>query len=390
VVAHASAAAGPGENYGFVVLRKDGATRRIPYLFLVSRPSLAAAPVVALRRTQSGDTRTGADRVDAYRYPVAPFGNNPDQPPMVESGAETVYATELDLPAINIGVSILDQTAGAQIDPWYLGALDESTVQGFAGTTVDVNALTFDYLVPIGAAGASFPRQGRYYVAVDSGRDRFTDRSLAGRYVLRSWVNDVSPPSLELLTTRVAAGRPTLVFRTLDTQSGVDPSSLAIGYKGALVGAGSFDRATGIAVFSLPASVPALKPGRTTARMRSSDYQEAKNIDTVGPRIMPNTRTAAADLRVVAGPAVDWLVPARGRCVQPRQTLVVAASSTSSVASVRFAVDGKRVAVDRRGVQGLWSATVTISKGRHHVTATMVDAHGRTASETRSAGTCSG
>ena len=43
------------------------------------------------RRTQLGDTRTGVDRVETYRYPVAPFGNNPDQPPMHEDGAETVY-----------------------------------------------------------------------------------------------------------------------------------------------------------------------------------------------------------------------------------------------------------------------------------------------------------
>ena len=98
-----------------------------------------------------------------------------------EDGAETVYATLLDRPAVNIGVSILAQTTGALIDPWYLGSLDENTVQGDAGTPVDVNALTYDYLVPIGAAGASFPRQGQFYVAVDSGRTRFTDTSARRR-----------------------------------------------------------------------------------------------------------------------------------------------------------------------------------------------------------------
>ena len=82
-------------------------------------------------------------------------------------------------------------------------------MQGFAGTPVDVNALTYGYLAPDGAAGASFPRQGTFYVSVDSGRARFTDRSAAGSYVLRSWVNDVTPPSLRLLTTRVSSGRPT-------------------------------------------------------------------------------------------------------------------------------------------------------------------------------------
>ena len=166
VVAHANAGA-PAQNYGFVVLSKGGVTRRVPYLFLVSKPRLAAATLVPLRRTQQGDTRTGVDRVDLYRYPAAPFGNNPDQPPMNEDGAETVYSTFLDRPAVNIGVSILAQTPGARIDPWYLGSLDENTVQGDAGTPVDVNGLTYDYLLPIGAA-ASFPRQDGFMSRVDS------------------------------------------------------------------------------------------------------------------------------------------------------------------------------------------------------------------------------
>ena len=149
---------------------------------------------------------------------------------MNEIGAETVYVTSLNRPAVNIGVSILAQDSGAAIDPWYLGAQDENTVQGFAGTPIDVNALTYTYLAPIGAAGAAFPRQGQFFVAVDSAADLFNGQSLAGRYILRSWVNDVTPPSLQFLTTRVSAGRPTLVFRTFDSQSGVDPNSLTIGY----------------------------------------------------------------------------------------------------------------------------------------------------------------
>ena len=141
-------------------------------------------------------------------------------------------------------------------------------MQGFAGTPVDVNALTYNYLAPVGAAGASFPRQGRFYVAVDSPRAQFTGQSLAGRYELRSWVNDVTPPSLRLLTTRVSAGRPTLVFRTFDSQSGVDPSSLTIGYGRVLVAVGSFDRKTGIAAFPLPTSVPA-SPATASSSLRS-------------------------------------------------------------------------------------------------------------------------
>ena len=390
VVARAGAGAIEGENYGFIVLTKGGVTRRVPYLFLVSKPRLAGATVLPLLRTQTGDTSTGTDRVEAYRYPAAPFGNYPDQPPMNENGAETVYTTLLGRPAVNIGVSILDQAPGAHIDPWYLGSLDENTVQGDAGTPVDVNGLTYDYLVSIGAAGASFPRQGQYYVAVDSGVTPFTSRSAAGKYVLRSWVDDVTPPTLRLLTTRVAAGRPSLVFRTLDAQSGVDPISLLIGYQGVLVAASVFDVGTGLAVFGLPPTAPALRAGSVSMGMLSSDYQEAKNIDTVGPSIMPNTRTAAAKLHVVAGPAVDWLLPATGVCVQKPERVVVAASAPGKVSSVRFSVDGKRVAVLHRGSLGIWTTDISLEQGTHVVIATAVDAKGKTASERRVMHRCRG
>ena len=146
VVARAAADAVEGEDYGFVVLRSGNATRRVPYFFLVDRPALASAPVLTLKRRQSGDTRTGTDRVNAYRYPVAPFGNQPDTPPMREDGAETLYETLVDRPAVNAGVSVISESPGAQIDPFYLGAADENTVQGFAGTPVNVNALMSGYL----------------------------------------------------------------------------------------------------------------------------------------------------------------------------------------------------------------------------------------------------
>src|SRR2546430_17550532 len=113
---------------------------------------------------------------------------------MHEVGAENVYVTSLDRPAVNIGVSILAEDADAAIDPWYLGAQDENTVQGFAGTPIDVNALTYTYLAPIGAAGAAFPRQGQYFVAVDSPAQPFSGPWLAGRYILRSSVDGGTPP----------------------------------------------------------------------------------------------------------------------------------------------------------------------------------------------------
>jgi minor extracellular serine protease Vpr len=387
VVARAAAGAVQGENYGFIVLRKGDVTRRVPYFFLVDRPALADAPVVALKRLQSGDTRTGVNRVEAYRYPVAPFGNAPDTPPMLETGTETVYETFIDRPAVNAGVAVVSETAGARVDPFYLGAQDENTVQGFAGTPVNVNALTSGYLLPIGAAGASFPRQQRFFVVVDSGRDRFDGRSLAGRYTLRSWVDDVTPPSIQLLTRRVAPGRPTLVLRVRDAGAGVDPSSLTIAYRGVLIGATNYDPKSGLALFPLPRAAPALVRGTLQLRLVASDHQEAKNIDTVGPSIMPNTRSTNVRIRVTAGTSIDWIQPAAGACLAKRQVVSVAVSSTQKVTGVRLRVDGRNLRTVRQA--DLWAATLgAVSPGRHVLQAVASSAKNRVASARRIVRTC--
>jgi subtilisin family serine protease len=383
VAVHAPPDAPTGENYGFLTLTHGGVVRRIPYFFLVDHSALSAYVPQALRVLQHGDTRRGTSRVTAYRYPAAPFGNQPDEPPMTEDGAEIAYGTTLPDKTVNAGVVVISESPGARIDPWYLAALDENSVEGFTGTPIDVNELTYDYQQDIGDAGVEFPAAGTYYVVVDSGRGEFDNRRLAGRYTLRSWVNDVTPPTLQLLTTRVTAGRPTLVFRTTDTQSGVDPNSLTIGYRGNLVGTDVYRRASGLAIFALPESVPTLRPGRVRLRMVSSDYQEAKNVDTEGPQIMPNTRTRTVTLRVVPGVTVNWLL---GTCRQ----LEVSAGSPRRITAVRFAVHGRVVATARHGVHGVWSAAPQLSRGTHEVVATAVDRSGRTAVATRRVSACGG
>src|SRR5205823_10857520 len=168
-----------------------------------------------------------------YRWPTDPFGPGDfyaGKPSTDEEGADTLYVTSVDAPVANVGVSVLLASSGALIDPFFLGSPDENDVQGYAGLPVNVNEFMFDFRADIGAAGSVFPRQKKYYVAVDSGHDTFTGQSLGGRYLLRAWVNDVSPPLVAPVTTRVAAGRPTLVLRIADLQSGVDPLSLVIAY----------------------------------------------------------------------------------------------------------------------------------------------------------------
>jgi len=364
-----------GENYGFVVLQKGTQTRRIPYLFFVDKPALVGDPIKPFHGLVAGDTSKGTSLVSAYRWPVAPFGVSPGTPPMNEDGAEQVYAVDVKKPAANAGVSVLLQDG--YVDPFFLGARDESSVEGYAGTPVDVNGLTFDYGLPISAAGTEFPRVQRYFVSVDSGHDVLNGQTFAGQYILKPWINDVTPPSLRVLTKTVTAGRPTIVVKTLDRQSGVDPYSIVIGYGNALVAPAEYDPITGLAIIPLPNAAPLLRAGRRQMLSASSDFQEAKNIDTMGKKLMPNTRTIASRLHVVKKPTVSWLLPSSGTCVRKNDDLLVTAGAPDGIKRLRFLLDGHRISKTVRGPVHLWNASLgKMRKGRHVLSAVAVTHRG--------------
>ena len=398
--AHAAHDAEPGENYGFVLLRRGDATRRIPYLFVVTRPALASVPAEPLGLLEVGGTTGGRSLVDAYKYPAAPFGPAPDYfgPPMHQPGAERLYVKRISEPVANFGAAVIVATSNARIDPWVLGSKDETDVQGFAGTPVNVNALTFGYGIDIGVAGAALPRPKTYYVAVDSGTDGFDDRPLPGRYVLQSWVNDVLPPVIVPLSRTVTAGRPTIAARVFDIGgritdpgSGVDPLSLVISYRRALVGASLYDPVAGIALFALPSQAPRIPAGRTRAVFVASDNQEAKNVNTFGPDVMPNTNFAQTALRAVNGPTISWLAPEARACVGRTARLAVLAASTARVRSVQFFDGARRIAVTRRGTADLYLGewrTARAGKGAHRLRAVVTDARGRRASAARRVRIC--
>ena len=387
VAARAAAAAPTSDNYGFIVLRRGAIVRRIPYAFFVSNPGLASYEPRRLRIVQVGDTRSGRSRVGVYRFPTAPFGPHPTYtgPAVQEDGGERLYVTHIDEPVVNFGVSVIDSSSRALVDPWLLGSLDENDVEGYAGTPANVNSYTENYRFNVGAAGAVFPRPKSYFVSVDASRDPFTGRLLSGRYVLRSWVDDVLPPSVQVLTRRVAAGRPTIVARVLDlsrkrrARSGVDPTSIVLNYRGVVVEVSSYDPATGIAVFALPRDAPRVRVGKTRARIVAADFQEAKNVSTPGGSVLPNTTFRRISIRGVRGAALTWLAPRTGSCAGRRVRLVVAASATKRVRLVRFFDGRQRIAVSRRGVAGVHSVTWRTRRarrGRHVLRAVVVGREG--------------
>jgi hypothetical protein len=309
---------------------------------------------------------------------------------MAQSGAERIYRLDLDLPAANFGVAVIAAGTNTLADPWVLGSKDENDVQGAAGTPVNVNPLTIGFGLDAGTAGAALPRPGDYYVSVDSPRDEFTGQLYAGPYVLKAWVDDVTPPLIVPVTTRVSAGRPTLVARVVDDflapGAGVDPLSLVIAYRGSLVGAALYDPVAGLALFPLPAAAPRIPAGRTTATIVASDFQEAKNVNTSGENIMPNTNFAAARIQAVNAPTIQWLYPERRECATAQTQLVAVAGSTRTIRSVRF-LDGRRaIATVRGGSAGLYGTawrTAGMKQGRHMLRAVVRDAAGRTATAER-------
>ncbi len=379
VTATAAQSATPGANYGFVVLRQGPISRRVPYGFFVTRPQLplAAAPI-PLRKRQTGDTRRGGSHASVYCCPAAPFGppSTYTGPAMDESGAERVYVTHVNRPIANAGVSVLSSSPGAQIDPWWLGSLDENDVQGYAATPVNVNDLLPDVHVDVHAAGVVFPRQQEFYVSVDSGRDEFSGHTLPGSYVLNWWLNDVTPPSVRLVTARVPAGRPLIAAIVIDRQSGVDPGSLVLAYRGVLLGAAAYDHKSGVALFPVPRDAPpVIRSARVT--LGASDFQETKNVSTFGPSVLPNTRRKRVTLTAVAGPAATWLTPPAGACVRGPVRLLAAAGSTARVQLVRFR-DGARRIGAVRARPSLYAATwKPARKGRHVLRVVVEDARGR-------------
>jgi minor extracellular serine protease Vpr len=387
------AAAAAGDNIGYLVLRRGAVARRIPYAAFAIRPALASARVRPLRRIQSGSTRGRASPAGVYRFPTAPFGHPPDYSsgaPMQEDGAERVFQVRLRKRVMNFGVAVVTQSPGASIDPFLLAAKDESSVLGYVGTPVNINSLTPGFQLPIGAAGAQFAVPGRYFVSVDSGRNEFTGRRLAGTWRLRSWVNDLRRPTIRVLTTRVAAGRPTIALQALDKGSGVDPFSLVLSYGRVVVGAAAYDPSSGVAVFPLPSTAPRLRAGRLRIAFLASDHQEAKNANTYGGDVLPNTRIAGRQLRVLRRATLTWLTPLARRCAPRQVQLLVSASATNRIRAVRFFDGERRLRVVRRGVAGLYETTWRTreaKRGLHRLRA-VVQAGGQRAEATRVVRVC--
>src|SRR5207244_12705192 len=105
-----------------------------------------------------------------------------------------------------------------------------------------------------------------------------------GKFTFRVWVDDTTPPTIKSLPGRHG----TIRLAIKDTGSGVDPASLAPRVDGTLH---PFEFAHGIL------TLRRVRPGHHVVTLTASDYQEAKNMENVGP-ILPNTRRFSSRVAV--------------------------------------------------------------------------------------------
>ena len=277
VTATASAAATQTDVTGFVVLKLGTATRRIPYWFRVAQPVLGTEPHLTLTTpgVYHGTTRGKPSRVTSYRYPDAPAEVH--QTP----GPEEVFRVTLKQPVANFGVVV---TGGAKVQPVIVAPGDENRVQGYAALPLAINPYTDSFEEARPVAGVIRPAPGAFDVVFDT---QSTDA--AGPFTFRFWVDDVTPPSVRLVTPAVKR-RSGLQLAVADAGSGVDPDSLTATVDGKSV---DVTYSGGRALVPLPF----VKPGAHRLVFSAADYEELKNMENV-PQILPNTRVLRTTFRV--------------------------------------------------------------------------------------------
>jgi subtilisin family serine protease len=267
------------EVTGFVVLTLGPVTRRIPYWFRVSAPVLGREPHGTLSRAGSyrGETRGKQSLVTSYRYPEVPRGA-----PFLLSGPEQVFRVTLRKPVANFGVAVV---GGARTSPRVVFAGDENRLTGNPGLPLAINPYIDSFGKPRPVAGAIRPAPGAYDIVFETPAG-----TAPGAFTFRFWIDDVTPPTVRLLSVAAVKPRSHLELAVTDAGSGVDPLSVEATIDGRPA---DITAARGRALVSIDAT------SRGTHRLvvRAADYQELKNMEDV-PQILPNTRTLRATFRI--------------------------------------------------------------------------------------------
>ncbi len=269
-----------GDAVGFVQLTRGSDVRRIPYWAHVEVPKLQDASRSTLRGPglYSGNTAGKKSVVSSYRYPEGGLACNcKTGVPTDLSGPEQVFRLTVREKVANIGAVVVSRATGVRVSPRLVVAGDENRLIGYTALPVNINPYQQYGRVEL-VVGAVLPATGSYDFVFDTPAD-----AKPGKFTFRVWVNDVTPPTARLLSSRTAA-RGTVRLALSDSGSGVDPGSLAPKIDGRTR---SFTFRRGIL------TIKGLTAGTHRITLAVSDYQEAKNMENTGP-ILPNTRVLSA------------------------------------------------------------------------------------------------
>jgi hypothetical protein len=287
LTAAASASAPEADVTGFVVLTFGATTRRIPFWFRVESPKLGSEPTTPLTAPglHKGQMRGKRSLVTSYRYP-ADARSVPGA-----AGPEQVFRVRLARPVANFGVVLLSSAGPTRFrpSPRVVAAGNENRLTGNAGLPLVINPYLDSFGAARPVAGAIRPVPGSYDVVFETPVVPIAGAAGPGAYTFRYWVNDVTPPSVRLLTRTARAGS-RLQLAVADSGSGVDPQSLAA----------TVDGRTAAAAYTagrVAISLAGVAPGRHRVALEVADYQELKNMENV-PQILPNTRRFTATFAV--------------------------------------------------------------------------------------------
>ena len=272
------------EASGIVELVQGARVRRVPFWLRVDRPILATKKVRPLTtsRTYHGNTLGAGNSAIFYRYPTdaSPLGL-----PRRFYGPDQLWHFHLRPGEANAGVSI-ETDPGVVAYPILLTARDEGRVAGESGLPLNVGPLpSSESIVP--AAGLDFPAAGDWWVAVESPLGK------AGRYRIKLWVGDLTPPRISVLGQTMEGGRRVLRVRIVDTGSGVNPGGVTVSGGGSGRRSVDFDARTGIATVDLQR----LRPGRHSLRIQAPDLAETKDVLSASARAS-NTATRVVHITV--------------------------------------------------------------------------------------------
>ena len=192
-----------------------------------------------------------------------------------------MFAFKVTRTVANFGARVVSQGSGAKVTPRLVREDDENRLAGYTSLPIDLNPYRPQFGRSLPVVAAILPAPGTYDLVFDT-----QSRAEAGRFTFRFWINDVTPPAVKFKS--YARGIVTLTAS--DAGSGVDPTTLSTTVDGknqtATYRGGRIEIAAG-----------RLGDGKHRVGVTVSDYQEAKNMEDVGP-ILPNTRTYSASFRV--------------------------------------------------------------------------------------------